>query len=263
MNKNEAIYFDNFTYKNFSYVLNKYQYKLNVGDIVAGKIFNKEKNGYLVEIGAKLASFLPITEISLSTNLSIYTGLIREFFILAYNQHSGQLIISIKRLEYIRAWTRIKQMYEEDIILNLYVLDVNKGGLIVTLEGIQSFIPNSHLLNSQNKKALLGTYLKCKFLAVNEKSNQLILSHKRALLSIHGKQLKLGQVISSKILNIQSYGIFLSVNNIPTLLHISEISNQHIDNINKNFNVGEEIDVQIMHIDEQQGRLSVSRKHLC
>lgn len=263
MDINKKVDCNSFTYKDFSFILNKYNYNLNVGDIVAGKIFNQEKNGFIVEIGTDIASYLPKEELSLNIkNVIDLNKDIREFFILAYNRNSNQLIVSIKRIEYIKAWTRIKQMYEEDIILELYIININKGGLIALVEGIKGFIPNSHLLHIQDKKSLLNTCLKCKFLVVNEKQNKLLFSHKRALLSIYGDKLRVGQIVESTITDIKNYGLFLSINQIPTLLHISEISNQHIGNINKSFYIGEQVQVKIMHIDRQQGRLSVSRRNL-
>ena len=263
MKRNKKVNHTRFRYKDFSSILRKYNYHLNVGDIIAGKIFEKEQHGFLVEIGTQIAAYLPHEETSLDKKIkNKMINDIREFFILAHNKQSGQLIISIKRLEYIRAWTRLRQMYDEDIILNLNIININKGGLIVKVEGIQGFIPNSHLLNINNRRSLLNTYLKCKFLNLNEKHNKILFSQRRAFLTIYSHKFHVGQIVNSIIIDIQNYGIFVVINQIPSLLHISEINNKHIDNIDKDFYIGEKIKVKIMHIDKQQGRLYVSNRNL-
>nr|AYR06180.1 ribosomal protein S1 [Renouxia sp.] len=254
-----------FTHKDFAYVLDKYRYNLSIGDIVAGTIFSKEQQGFLVDIGAKIAAYLPQEESSLyqcSFSSFNITNKTREFFILAYNRDRQQLIVSIRRLEYIRGWKRIKQMQAEDIIVNLHIHDINKGGLLTKVEGIQGFIPNSHLINAHNKKPLLDTLLQCQFLITDERSNKLVFSHKRAMLTLFSNSIQVGQIIKGTITQIKTYGLFISINNIPALLHISEIGNQYIDNIDNIFKVGNQIKVKVIHIDKKRGRLSVSRRNL-
>nr|YP_010903364.1 ribosomal protein S1 [Hypnea cornuta]WCH55817.1 ribosomal protein S1 [Hypnea cornuta] len=259
----------NFTENNFAFVLNEYKYNINLGDIVAGTIFNMEKRGFLVDIGLPTACYLPYEEISLhykKINHIHYSYSInnttREFFILAYNKKKHQLILSIKRLEYIRAWKRIKQIENEDTILHLKIHNQNRGGLITILEGIQGFIPNSHLKPIEPKILRQKKYIQCKLLMADEKNNKLILSYKKAILSILSKQLKIGTIVKGKIIKIENYGIFLEIHNILSLLHISEIANQNIKNINTIFKIGEIIKVKILHIDMQQGRISVSTRNI-
>lgn len=259
----------NFTENNFAFVLNTYKYNINLGDIVAGTIFNMEKRGFLVDIGIPIVCYLPYEEISLNykkTQSIHYSYFInnttREFFILAYNKHKNQLILSIKRLEYIRAWKRIKQIENEDIILNLKICYQNRGGVITILEGIQGFIPNSHLELIEKKILKQKQYIPCKLLLADEKNNKLILSYKKAILSVVSKKLKIGNMVHGKIIKIENYGIFLEIYNILSLLHISEIANPNIAQIDKIFKVGDMIKVKILHIDMQQGRISVSTRNI-
>lgn len=146
---------EGFTHRNFAAVLQKYKYDLNLGDIVAGTIFSFELNGVLVDIGTPISAYLPIQEVSSNQDLNNFTSLnindTREFFLLDYNIRSKQLILSIRRLEYIRAWKRIRQLLAEDSLLNVRIKGFNKGGMIISLEGISGFVPNSHLGNFQKK----------------------------------------------------------------------------------------------------------------
>lgn len=254
---------NNFTHKDFASVLNRYQYQLNIGDITAGTIFSEEKQGFLVDIGENIAGYLPKDEICLNKYISNVpvTNDTREFFILAYNKKLKQLILSIKRLEYIRAWQRIKQINNEDLILNLNINKINKGGLLTTIEGIQGFIPNSHLININLKYSLIHQKIKCQFLFINEKSNTIIFSNKRAILKSLLNIIYVGKVTSGIITKITNYGIFINIYGFLALLHISEIGNTDLNNTNL-FDRGKLIIIRIIHIDMKQGRLSVSRRNI-
>lgn len=251
----------------FASMLNHYNYNINPGDIIAGTIFNRENKGFLVDIGEYIAGYLPIEETSIQLqqpkeNIHDITNETREFFILAYNKQFKQLILSIKRLEYIRAWKRIKQLENEDIILETKAEGFNKGGIITLIEGLQGFIPNSHLIKDTKKSSITYKTIKCKLLLADEKTNQLILSPKKAILGICNNKFRIGDIVFGQITNIQSYGVFLNIYGISALLHISEVGYTNIKNINNIFNIGESIAVKILHIDMKQGRLSVSRKNL-
>nr|QOS04525.1 30S ribosomal protein S1 [Sarcopeltis skottsbergii] len=257
-----------FTDSNFASMLNEYNYNLHPGDIVAGTIFNQEKKGFLVDIGTKMAGYLPYEEITLNNSIirkryRLYLpNETREFFILAYNKNTNQLILSIKRLEYIRAWKRIKQIEDEDIILSSELISTNKGGVIVDVEGLDGFIPNSHLTIDIDKKLTDNQYIKCKLLLANEKTNQLILSNKKASLSISSNKLKIGGIVKGEIIKIENYGIFIQIYGIIGLLHISEIGSKNIKDLHHVFNIGDNITVKVLHIDLEQGRLSVSRRKI-
>lgn len=251
-----------FTHKNFAQVLSKYQYSFHTGDIIAGTIFSKEIEGYLVDIGANTVAYLPMQEISLkSINKNILdTNHTIEFFILAYNTESKQLILSLRRLQYIRAWDRIKQLKIEDIILEYYVKGINKGGVLIEIEDIQGFIPNSHLSYSINKDNILNTYIPCKFLIADEQSNQLIMSNRCARLEQITNKITIGSKITGAVAEIKSFGIFFNVYNIPALLHTSEMDKTYVNNLEKYFKIGSLWKIKVIHIDPRQGRISVSIK---
>lgn len=250
-------------HKNFASVLRKYKYNLNLGDITAGTIFSQEHAGFLVDIGASIVAYLPKSEVTINKyrpTKPIINGT-REFFILAHNKKSEQLILSIKRLEYIRAWQRIKQMQQEDMIVTLNINKINKGGALTSIEGIQAFIPKSHLINIEHQESLVNKKIACQFLLVDEKNNKIIFSHKRAILQKLENIIYIGQITNGQITKITHYGIFIEIYGILALLHVSEIDYREI-NTKHIFHIGDTITVKIIHIDKQQGRLSVSRRNL-
>nr|YP_009296498.1 ribosomal protein S1 [Thorea hispida]AOM65433.1 ribosomal protein S1 [Thorea hispida] len=257
------MYFNNNYYQ---YVLNKYKYLFQPGDIIAGTIFSKETTGYLVNIGAKYAAYLPNKEIKLDSDNSLNNSLLAnttcEFFIFNTNKKSHQLILSLKRLVYIKSWQRIKQLQYENTIIYTYIYGTNKGGILVKFENIQGFIPKSHIGYTKQNIELRNENICCKFLLVNEYKNKLIVSHKCALLEKNIEKIKVGYIIKAPITYIKPYGILVNIYNLPALLHISEINKEKITNLHQLFKIGETILVKVIHINIKQGKLLVSYLNL-
>lgn len=138
----------------------------------------------------------------------------------------------------------------------------NKGGMIINLEGISGFVPNSHLGNFQKSEQFNNKFIKLKLLNVEEKSNNLILSHRRALISQASSNLIVGNIIEGIINQITPYGLFIKVGNLKGLVHISEINIKELEQISSQFKIGDTIKAVIIHVDKKQGRLSLSMKHL-
>ena len=118
-----------FTHKNLAELLKKYNYNIQVGDVITGIIFSKEKQGYLVDIGTPIAAYLPKEEISIfiQKQTDIEVNLAQEFFILAQDLQKNTIILSTKRLLYIRSWTRIRQLNTEDTVIQAKITGINKG----------------------------------------------------------------------------------------------------------------------------------------
>lgn len=254
-------------HNSFANILQKYRYNINSGDIIAGTIIHKESFGYLVNIGTQIAGYLPQEEIKIkfttndNDNYLFLINTTREFFLMAKNTNNKQPILSIKRLEYIRAWKRIKQMYTEDIMINLKIEYSNKGGIITYLENIQGFIPKSQI-EIKIEKFTKTKYIHCKILNINEQKNQLILSNKSAVFLLCRHKFKLGELSYGKIVIIRPYGLFLNIYGIKALLHKSEIKLNQKEDIESTFKIGELVKVKIIHINNKRGQLSVSQRNL-
>nr|YP_009314206.1 Ribosomal protein S1 [Izziella formosana]SCW22460.1 Ribosomal protein S1 [Izziella formosana] len=251
-----------FTHKKFAQMLNKYHYHFHPGDIVVGTIFSQEKTGYLVDIGNHTAGYLPTEEISL-TEKNKYTHRLKlhdtqEFFILANNLESRQLVLSIRRLAYIRSWERLKQIKQEDIPIQAYVKGINRGGALVEIENIQGFIPNSHLLYDASKADLLYKYKSCKVLIADEQHNKLICSIRCAKISQIMEEIKVGSILDATVTEVTKFGIFFNIYNIPALLHKSELPDTELEQLEYKFPKGTIWMIKIIHLDSKQGRISVS-----
>ena len=255
-----------FTHDDFAALLDKYDYHFSPGDIVAGTVFSIEPRGALIDIGAKTAAYIPIQEMSINRvdapEEVLQSNETREFFILTDENEDGQLTLSIRRIEYMRAWERVRQLQTEDATVRSLVFATNRGGALVRIEGLRGFIPGSHISTRKPKEELVSEELPLKFLEVDEDRNRLVLSHRRALVERKMNRLEVGEVVIGTVRGIKPYGAFIDIGGVSGLLHISEISHDHIDTPHSVFNVNDEVKVMIIDLDAERGRISLSTKQL-
>jgi len=255
-----------FTHEDFAALLDKYDYHFNPGDVVAGTVFSLEPRGALIDIGAKTAAYIPIQEMSINRidnpEEVLQSNETREFFILTDENEDGQLTLSIRRIEYMRAWERVRQLQTEDATVRSGVFATNRGGALVRIEGLRGFIPGSHISTRTAKEELVGEELPLKFLEVDEERNRLVLSHRRALVERKMNKLEVGEVVIGAVRGIKPYGAFIDIGGVSGLLHISEISHDHIETPHSVFKVNDEVKVMIIDLDAERGRISLSTKQL-
>lgn len=267
VNQKEKVKTDvGFTHEEFAALLDKYDYHFSPGDIVPGTVFSMEPKGALIDIGAKTAAYIPIQEMSINRvdnpEEVLKPNETREFFILTDENEDGQLTLSIRRIEYMRAWERVRQLQAEDATVRAKVFATNRGGALVRIEGLRGFIPGSHISAKEAKEDLVDKELPLKFLEVDEERNRLVLSHRRALVERKMSGLEVGQVVTGYVRGIKPYGAFIDIGGVSGLLHISEISHEHIDTPHSVFNVNDELKVMIIDLDADRGRISLSTKQL-
>ena len=255
-----------FTLDEFAALLSKYDYNFKPGDVVNGTVFALESKGAMIDIGAKTAAFMPLQEVSINRveHLSdvLEPGEVREFFILSEENEDGQLTLSVRRIEYQRAWERVRQLQKEDATIYSEVFATNRGGALVRVEGLRGFIPGSHISTRKAKEELVADFLPLKFLEVDEERNRLVLSHRRALVERKMNRLEVGEVVLGTVRGIKPYGAFIDIGGVSGLLHISEISHEHIETPHTVLNVNDQMKVMIIDLDAERGRISLSTKAL-
>ena len=255
-----------FTQEEFASLLGKYDYNFKPGDLVKGTVFALEPKGAMIDIGAKTAAFMPMQEVSINRVEGLSDVLqpseSREFFIMSEENEDGQLALSIRRIEYQRAWERVRQLQKEDATIYSEVFATNRGGALVRVEGLRGFIPGSHISARKIKDDLEGEYLPLKFLEVDEERNRLVLSHRRALVEKKMNRLEVGEVVVGSVKGIKPYGAFIDIGGVSGLLHISEISHEHIETPHNVLNVNDQMKVMIIDLDSERGRISLSTKAL-
>jgi len=248
-------------------VLLKYNYKAKPGDILAGRIIGKEKTQNLVDVGLAKASFLPNTEISIrpkkKSTFLLDVGESGEFIILNYGLLQEKTMLSLRYLHYLRLWERFRQLDIKNMILSSYNMTSKRNGRVVNFDGLNLFVPNYHLPKYYKRKKEKVKYLPLKILEVQAKKI-IVGSCKLAFLKKQSPSLTLGLVIDAYVIAIASFGIFLNVYGLKSLLHISEISAEKIERnkIKNLYKKGDKIKVKVIYINSSQGKIALSAKKL-
>src|SRR5919202_2248885 len=242
------------------------------GDIVEGEVVRIDKDEVLVDIGYKSEGLIPSNELTIRKGADphevVELGQRIEALVLQKEDADGRLILSAKRAAFERAWNRIEDAYNERRTVEGPVIEVVKGGLILDI-GLRGFLPASlvDIRRVRNLEAFLGQRLECKVIELNRSRNNVVLS-RRAVLEEERKEererilnsLEEGMVVSGTISNLVDFGAFVDLDGIDGLIHISELSWNHVDHPSEVVEVGEEVQVKVLEVDRDRERISLGLK---
>ncbi|KAL3804188.1 hypothetical protein HJC23_013707 [Cyclotella cryptica] len=257
-----------FSYESFGDAVAATDYSFNRNDVVRGTVVQYDKGGCIVDIGAKASAFLPLQEATLFQEQGVGIEDIididaeREFEIISEEDENGQLLVSVRRIEYRQAWDRVVAKQDSDEVFEAQCVSVNRGGAIFLVEGLRAFLPGSHLTGRLPDEDLVGQKLPLKFLEVNQEENKLVVSNRRAVVEEQMAELSRGDVIEGIVKALKPYGAFVEVGGMSGLLHISQISMDRIVDLEKVLQPGQKVKCMIIDHDKQNGRIALSTKTL-
>ena len=243
------------------------------GDVVTGTVVKIDQEEVLVDIGYKAEGVIPARELTIRHDVNprevISEGEEIEALIMQIEDAEGRMILSKKRAQYEKAWGRIEEIKRTGGVVTGTVIEVVKGGLIVDI-GLRGFLPASlvELRRVRDLQQFIGKELECKIIELDRNRNNVVLS-RRAFLeeahSVHRKEflenLQVGQVKRGTVSSIVNFGAFVDLGGVDGLVHVSELSWQHIDHPGEVVKVGDEIDVEVLHVDLERDRVSLSLKN--
>lgn len=257
-----------FSYASFDEAVAATDYSFNRNDVVTGTVVQYEKGGCIVDIGAKASAFLPLQEAALVQGQGVaIESLIdideeRSFEIISDEDENGQLMVSVRRIQYREAWERVVAKQDADEAFEAQCVSVNRGGAIFLVEGLRAFLPGSHLTGRIPDEDLIGEALPLKFLEVNQEDNKLVVSNRRAVVEAQMEDLSRGDVIDGVVKALKPYGAFVEVGGMSGLLHISQISMDRINDLERVLTPGQRVKCMIIDHDKANGRIALSTKTL-
>jgi len=252
--------------------------KIRKGEIIRGKVVKVDDEGYLVDINYKMEGFLPAIEDSLfsssqdKVNHSLEVDDEIDVYILQVDEKHGQIHLSRERARYIMLWDHLYNSYKNNKPIEGEVVEKNSNGLIVDL-GIKAFVPLSHVeqqfIKEKDLEKFVGKKLFFHILKLDKIRNNVVLSHRLALErereALRRKtlaNLKKGQILEGKIVNITDFGAFVDIGGIEGLLHLSEITWKDMKDPLKLVQMGDEIKVKVIDFDKEKKKVSLSIKQL-
>ena len=242
------------------------------GDIVEGEVVRIDKDEVLVDIGYKSEGLIPTNELTIrkgaDPNEIVDLGQEIEALVLQKEDADGRLILSAKRAAFERAWKRIEESYNSQETVRGPVIEVVKGGLILDI-GLRGFLPASlvDIRRVRNLEAFTGETLEAKVIELNRSRNNVVLS-RRAVLEEERKEereriltdLEEGRIVTGTVSNLVDFGAFVDLEGIDGLIHISELSWNHVDHPSEVVEVGEEVEVKVLEVDRDRERISLGLK---
>ncbi len=244
----------------------------NDGDIVEGVIVKVDRDEVLLDIGYKTEGVIPSRELSIKHDVDpsevVSVGDDVEALVLQKEDKEGRLILSKKRAQYERAWGTIEKIKEEDGIVTGTVIEVVKGGLILDI-GLRGFLPASlvEMRRVRDLQPYVGRELEAKIIELDKNRNNVVLSRRAWLEQTQSEvrqtflqTLQKGQVRSGVVSSIVNFGSFVDLGGVDGLVHVSELSWKHIDHPGEVVEVGQEVTVEVLDVDMDRERVSLSLK---
>lgn len=243
---------------------------VQVGDIVTGIVVKVEEKQALVDIGYKTEGILPISELSNlhvdETSDVVENG--EQLTLKVKKITDDEVILSKRAVEADKHWESLMQKFNDQEIFTTTIKEVVKGGLVVDV-GLRGFIPASlvETYYVEDFSDYLNKELKVKIVDLNKEQNRVILSH-RAIIEEQEKLQKKellqtieeGQVLNGTVQRITSFGAFVDLGGVDGLVHISQLSHEHVEQVSDVVREGDDIQVQVLSIDRDNERISLSRK---
>ncbi len=244
----------------------------NDGDIVDGTIVKVDRDEVLLDIGYKTEGVIPSRELSIKHDVDpgdvVAVGDKVEALVLQKEDKEGRLILSKKRAQYERAWGTIEKIKEEDGVVTGSVIEVVKGGLIIDI-GLRGFLPASlvEMRRVRDLQPYVGKELEAKIIELDKNRNNVVLSRRAWLEQTQSEvrqnfltQLQKGQVRPGVVSSIVNFGAFVDLGGVDGLVHVSELSWKHIDHPSEVVEVGQEVTVEVLDVDMDRERVSLSLK---
>lgn len=258
----------------------KYQLRgWKVGDVVEGVVTEKTSRAIYLDIGGKTEGMVIDREMKAAKDFikELKVGDKVLAVVTQPENDKGQTLLSLKKAAFQKIWQEFEEKLKTGEPLKVRGVQVNKGGLIVEIKGIQGFIPASQFSSQWLGKIeeLVGAQVEVKVIEVDPLKNRLIFSEKAVsqagLLAAQKKALekiKIGDVFKGEVSGVMPFGCFVKISlpkskiTLEGLVHISEISWEKVEDPSKFYKQKDKVKVKVLGVDKKSGRLNLSIKQL-
>jgi small subunit ribosomal protein S1 len=247
--------------------------KLKENEIIKASVSEITKNYVVVDCKAKMEGMIPIEEFKNDNELEkLKIGSKIDVYLERIESFKGEIIISRDKARKMKAWKKMENVFETQEEMTGYITGKVKGGFITTVEGLPCFMPSSQIDVRPMKKIdhLMNTPIKVIATRIDKNRGNVCVSRravleksKNAEISEALKNIKEGDIVDNAIVKATTdWGIFLEINGIDALLHVSDLSHGRVKKPSDLVTIGQNIKVKITKIDEKTNRVSASVKAL-
>lgn len=242
---------------------------IEVGNIVQGKVVLITADTVIVDIGFKSEGTIPLEEFSDVSEINV--GDVIEVFLDDFENQDGQLVLSKQKADFMKVWDRIKDIHDNNEIVEGRLIKRIKGGIVVDLFGVDAFLPGSQIDIRQVKNfdQYIGENCKLKIIKINKLRRNIVVSRRAVLEEEREKlrksvlaELEIGQVREGLVKNITDFGAFIDLGGVDGLLHITDMSWGRINHPSELVSIGDTINVKILNYEDGKTRISLGMKQL-
>lgn len=239
------------------------------GEILAGRIVGINDDSVVVDVGFKSDGTIPRSEFNATDEIKI--GQSVDIVIDSVEDEDGNLVLSKKRADFLKIWSKIIDAYENEKIIVGKILKRIKGGMVVDLMGIEAFLPGSQIdiRPVRDFDAFVGQTMDFKIVKVNIPTENVVVSHKALIeetISDQRKEilekLEKGQILEGIVKAITDFGVFVDLGGVDGLIHITDLSWGRINHPTEVVRLDEKIKVVVTDFDKEKKRISLSLKQL-
>lgn len=248
---------------------------IQIGDLVQGEVLTlQDKQAIVGIIGGGVEGVIPFNELSTSpverVEDVLAVGDVVDLVVIKQikDKENGSFLLSKKRVDARKVWEEIQAKFDNKEIIEAPVVDAVKGGLVVDA-GVRAFVPASMVSDHyvDNLAQFKGQTLAFEIVEIEPSENRLILSRKNLVAAEKAakraavfESIQEGSVVTGKVARLTNFGAFIDLGGVDGLVHISQISHEHVAKASDKLKVGEEVQAKVISVDPESGRVSLSIK---
>jgi len=253
------------------------------GEIRTGVIASISSSQILVSIGAKsegVVSGRELDQLSAEEREALQVGQEVHVYVVNPEDANGNVVLSWKRAQEQISWENVEKLLASDNVIESKIIGFNKGGLIAGVEGLRGFVPSSQIsamrrsqstgeTPEQRWQKMIGQPITVRVIEVDRERRRLILSERAA--STESRQsikervieeLEEGKTYTGRVTSLANFGAFININGADGLVHLSELSWDHIEHPREVLEVGQEVKVKVINVDRDKKRIGLSVRAL-
>ena len=253
------------------------------GEIRTGMIASISQSQILVSIGAKsegVVSGRELDQLSAEEREALKVGEEVYVFVINPEDANGNVVLSLKRAQEQISWDNVDKLLQESGVIDSKIIGFNKGGLIVAVEGLRAFVPASQIsamrrsqstgeTPEQRWQKMVGEPISVRVIEVDRERRRLIVSERAATTESRQsikervlEELEEGKVYTGRVTSLANFGAFININGADGLVHLSELSWDHIEHPREVLEVGQEVQVKVIKIEHEKKRIGLSVRAL-
>ena len=253
------------------------------GEMRTGTIASVGPNQILISIGAKSEGVVAGRELEQLTEeerAELQVGQEVNVYVVNPEDQNGNVVLSLKRALEQMSWESVEKMVADEEVIDTKIIGFNKGGLIAAVGNLRGFIPSSQISAMRRAQAagdtpekrwqkMVGEPISVRIIEVDRERRRLILSERAASSESRAamkdrviSELEEGQTYTGRVTSLADFGAFVNINGADGLVHLSELSWDHVAHPKEILEVGQEVDVKVINIDRDKKRIGLSIRAL-